>query len=182
MTDTQGAAKKRGRPAGSKNKEAKPENERAKETRTNVSGDLVLAHLRDIVAAEEKKDLAVIALRSARKRAKCDGVDLKALDAARYLALLDDHEVVSAFNSVSTYAKYLGVEFYHQFDLFDSPSAAEEAVNERAFLKGIKAGRLGQGEADNPYDASSVAGQEWIRGHREGQERLLAGIKELGSA
>jgi ribosome modulation factor len=182
MTDAQPTKRGRGRPAGSKNKEPKPENEKAIEPRTNVSESLVLLHLSKIVAAEGKKDTAVANLRSARKLAKSDGVDLKTLDAVRHLASLDEHEITAKFNSITQYSKYLSVPLYQNFELFDSPDAAEEAVNERAFLKGIKAGKMGQGAETNPYDQTSVAGQEWSRGWNEGQAILMRGFKEVGNA
>jgi ribosome modulation factor len=142
----------------------------------------VLLHLSKIVAAEEKKDTAVANLRAARKLAKGDGVDLKTLDAVRHLASLDEHELTSQFNSVATYSKYLSVPLYSTFDLFDSPQAAEEAVNERAFLSGIKAGKFGHGPEKCPYDPTSVAGQEWMRGWNEGQAILMKGFGEIGNA
>lgn len=180
MTEEQEQPRRgRGRPAGSKNKEPKPENQKAKEPRNNVTESLVLMHLSKIVAAEELKDQAVSKLRAARKLAKGDGVALKTLDAVRHLASLDEHEIVSGFNSISTYAKYLSVPLYSTFELFDSPAAAEEAVNERSFLNGIKAGKQGMGSEKNPYDISSVAGQEWERGRGEGQAILMKGFGEL---
>lgn len=182
MTSTDQPKKGRGRPAGSKNKEPKPENEKAKEPRTNVSESLVLIHLNKIVAAETKKNSAVANLRAARKLAKSDGVDLKTLDAVRHLASLDEHELTAGFNSITQYARYLSVPLYSTFDLFDSPDAAEEAVNERSFIKGIKAGKLGQGCETNPYDPTSVAGQEWARGWGEGQAILMKGFGEIGNA
>ena len=181
MTDAQPTKRGRGRPAGSKNKEPNPENEKAKESRTNVSESLVLLHLSKIVAAEGKKDTAVANLRAARKLAKGDGVDLKTLDAVRHLASLDEHELTAGFNSITQYSKYLSVPLYSTFDLFDSPVAAEEAVNERAFLNGMKAGKLGQGPETNPYDPTSVAGQEWARGWGEGQAILMKGFGEFNA-
>jgi ribosome modulation factor len=183
MTSTDQQKPKRGRPAGSKNA-AKPENEnaKAKEPRNNVTESLVLLHLSKIIAAEQKKDTAVANLRTARKAAKGDGVDLKTLDAVRHLASLDEHEITAGFNSIAQYSKFLSVPLYSQFDLFDSPAAAEEAVNERAFHKGIKAGKFGEGPEKNPYDPTSVAGQEWARGWGEGQAILMKGFGEAGNA
>lgn len=147
-----------------------------------MSESLVLLHLSKIVAAEGKKDTAVANLRAARKLAKGDGVDLKTLDYMRYKSKLDEHELISQFNSEITYGKYFSVQLYQTMDLFASPVAAEEAVAERAFLKGVQAGKLGASETANPYDQTSFAGQEWLRGYRDGQEILLRGIKELGTA
>ena len=143
---------------------------------------LFLMHVSKIAAAESKKDKAVAELRAARKAAKGDGIGLKIMDAVRLLAKQDEHELTAEFNTKTTYAKYLSVPLYSQFELFDSPEAAEEAVNERAFHKGIYAGKTGCGAEANPYDISSTAGQEWERGRGDGQAILMKGFGEVGNA
>ncbi len=148
---------------------------------SNVQDGVTLIHLQKITAAERKKDEAVNALRSARKAAKADGVQLKALDAVRVLAKLDSHELTQDFNDIVRYARLLQVPLYSQFDMFDAPDGAsdEEAIIARAASDGLRAGRLGETGTTTKYDPGSPAGQAWLEYWRKGQDELLSAIKEI---
>lgn len=147
----------------------------------NVVDGLVLHHLHRIVGEEKKKDIAVNALRNARKAAKADGVSLKALDAVRVLAKLDSHELTQDFNDIVRYARLLQVPLYSQLDMFDAPdgSTDEEDIIARAASDGLRAGRMGEEGKTTKYDPGSPAGQAWLEYWRKGQDELLAAIKEI---
>jgi ribosome modulation factor len=170
------------RPKGSKNKPKDPagsqENPR-KTVDTNVSEALALSHLRKIVAAEKKKDEAVNALRTVRKAAKADGVDLKTMDAVRHLAKLQEFEVAAHFNSIGLYARWLSLPIGAQMPLFEVEEITEETVAAKAFDRGKHAGKLGEGAQANPYSLSTPAFDSWEQGWREGQDALLAGVGQL---
>lgn len=145
----------------------------------NVSEGLVLLHLRKIKEAEKKKDEAVNALRTARKAAKADGVDLPTLDYVRGLDKLGDHERVHGFNQVVTYSGFLSVPLYSQLSLFDPPNPDENDVIDIAYARGLRAGKQGHDQV-SPYDPASPASQEWLKGWHDGQEIILkAGITPI---
>jgi len=151
-------------------------------TDSNVQDGVTLIHLQKITAAERKKDEAVNALRNARKAAKADGVQLKALDAVRVLAKLDSHELTQDFNDIVRYARLLQVPLYSQLDMFDAPdgSSDEADIIAKAASDGLRAGRLGEtADSANPYDPGSPAGQAWLEYWRKGQDELLSAIKEI---
>lgn len=150
------------------------------ESVTNASEGLVLLHLQKIVAAEKKKDEAVNALRTARKAAKTDGVDLSVLDMVRSLGKLDEHELTHGYNQLVTYSQFLSVPVYNQLSLFDPPNPSEDDIIDIASGKGLRAGKLGQDQGSSPYEPGSAAGQAWLEGWHQGQKIILeAGIRPL---
>lgn len=143
---------------------------------SNVSQELVLYHLSKITEKERKKDEAVNGLRSARKAAKADGVDLKVLDAVRTLLKQDESELADGFNQTVRYAHLLNVPVYGQLTLFESPEITEETVRERGYAAGLRAGKLGQDQSTNPHDPTAPAGMAWVEGWYDGQKILLSAI------
>lgn len=147
---------------------------------TNVTEPLFLHHLRKLADAERKKDEAVALVRAARKGAKADGVSLHKLDQARSLSKLSEAELVDEFNTLVRYATFLNVPVYRQMSLFElGETGDEEKTLERAYHDGCRAGKLGQSEGSNPFDATLPAGQKWLAGYRDGQAALMEGIKQL---
>ncbi len=181
MTSTDQPKRGRGRPAGSKNATPKVLNGDPKpgEPLNNVTESTVLQYVAKLKAAIAKKDIAVNAIRSIRKQAKGDGIELKTVDSMLHLSTLDEHELTAMFNSQVAYAKYMEIPVFSQLTMFDTPDIDEESVAERAFSKGLKSGKLGENATENPYDAASAAGQRWLKGYGEGQAKLLLGIGEL---
>lgn len=150
------------------------------DAQTNASEALVLLHLQRIVAAEKKKDEAVNALRTTRKAAKSDGVDLSVLDMVRGLGKQDEHELTHGYNQLVTYSKFLSLPVYSQLGLFDPPIPSEDDILDIATGKGLRAGKLGQDQGSNPYEPGTPAGQAWLEGYHQGQKIILeAGIKPI---
>ena len=147
---------------------------------SNVSEGLALVHLRKIVEAEQKKDEAVAKLRTARKAAKNDGVDLKALDAARALSKLDAIEVTNDFNQLVRYSKFLEVPVYSQLSMFDIPAEpTDEDLHDRAYSSGVRAGKLGHDQTSSKFEPGSPAGQKWLEGYSDGQKIIMSAMQEL---
>ncbi|WP_421930164.1 ribosome modulation factor [Nitratireductor rhodophyticola] len=62
-------------------------------------------------------------------------------------------------------ARWLGHGLARQFDMFDEDRTP---IEERAYEEGLAAGKLRKGQGANPYDATSAAGQAWLKGEAEG--------------
>jgi uncharacterized protein (UPF0335 family)/ribosome modulation factor len=140
---------------------------------------LFLHHANKISKAEQKLFTARADHQNARKAAKGDGIDLKALDRARKRAKRDEHELIEEHNTDVLYSRWLGIPFWRQAELFRAEEITEEVVLERAYNDGMRVGKLGGDESDNPHDASLPAGRSWLDGYRDGQAKLMEGFKQL---
>lgn len=145
-------------------------------------------HVAVISAAESEVALAKEKLKKARKQAKADGITLKLFDRSRQLAEMTREEQQGEMAHLQQYLIWMRSPIGTQFELKFQPGGEafdedEDGANARtvadAGASGFQAGLEAKiWEDDCPFEASSPAGQAWLKGYREGQEKNVAALKE----
>ncbi len=146
---------------------------------SNIDAGLLLVHVKRMGEAQVAQAAATAKLRASRKAAKADGISLRELDNVLGTLKLDQHELVDRHNTMVAYSKALNMPLAEQLSFLDVPEVSDDEVIARAFSDGLRAGKLGKSEADNPHDVTQPAGQKWLEGYRDGQSLLLMAIKEI---
>lgn len=131
-------------------------------------------HVARIREAMSKKDEAVAALRSRRKDAKNDGLDLAILDRVMGEMKEDPDIIIDRDNELMRYRKAFKIPAYEPIPLESAGRATEEAVVAHAELEGERAGLRAADVNTNPHDPATPAGQAWMKGYNASQEKLRA--------
>ncbi len=114
------------------------------------------------------------------KSVEAKGVHLKA--AARAIKIKNSGKSEDAVEELKCLFLYLRILGYpittEQLDMF---SAIDERTPdiEKAYERGLMAGRLGQGDGENPYSIASAQGQKFLEGMAVGTEerRLILSLE-----
>ncbi|MEC9244642.1 MAG: hypothetical protein VYB05_07720 [Pseudomonadota bacterium] len=77
----------------------------------------------------------------------------------------DAGDIIATMQRRIRIAKMFGHGLARQFDMFEEDRTP---IEERAYEEGLAAGKLRKGQGANPYDATSAAGQAWLKGEAEG--------------
>lgn len=122
------------------------------------------------------------ALKKLRKTAKADGLVMADLDYMARCAALEDPDIVPAeLKRRAEIASWFALPVNFQPDMFTD----RMPLDERAYEEGVAAG-LQAKDPSAPYDETSGAGQQWLKGWHEGQrqmrEDLLAAMTKKNSA
>jgi len=145
--------------------------------------DAILDWLRQYSTQKRVCDSENGTLRNILKRAKSDGVNIRALTATHKAARLDPDEVVHDLRDQVHYLSLRHIPVTRE-SLFDewTPEVTEKSrslddiwVAEEA---GYRAGRHGGGIAECPYEIGSELQQGWMRFWHQGQAAIA---RELGS-
>jgi hypothetical protein len=157
------------------------------EARThNVPPEVFLKHYRAIRTLKDEQADAAAAVARAKKAAKNDGIDLKALKLLENLAKLDNDEAEMLLRHTEQYAKWIMLPIGMQGDFFGKPEpatvdaqTAQEQREWQAGQNGTTAGKGGHEREDNPYDVGSAEhvawDAAWTNGHAawmKGQEKI----------
>ncbi|MGE3246137.1 MAG: hypothetical protein AB7F96_15385 [Beijerinckiaceae bacterium] len=141
---------------------------------------LIVLHVSKIATAGATKDKAVSSLRTARKKAEAAGIDLSVLDHVKGQIAKDILERTAFHNACIAYGKALSDPVYGRMSPVDIPTNADDKeLTDRAYAYGIQAGKLGKSITENPYPMDTAMGQEWAKGHGDGQAVLTLAFKEL---
>jgi hypothetical protein len=148
--------------------------------RVNVSAATINQFARELDEAEDKVTTAVGVVRSIRKRAKNDGVNLRALDEVRKAKRMDEDEVLLNEQDRLRYAAFLGLDLGTQLEL--DVEIPEEVKDERAKYDaerdGYNFGKSGHPRTDNPFEAGTVAYVAWDGGWTRGEKEHFEGPTE----
>ncbi|KFB10359.1 ribosome modulation factor [Nitratireductor basaltis] len=104
-------------------------------------------------------------INEAYKRLKVHGFTKADIKFAMELEEKDAGDVIATMQRRIRIAKMFGHGLARQFDMFEEDRTPLE---ERAYEEGLAAGKLRKGQGANPYDATSAAGQAWLKGEAEG--------------
>lgn len=134
-----------------------------------MSEETFFRHLAAIVAATGPRDAAAAVLRSVRKQARGDGVDLGKLDQMIKMSTWDPEEIRSHFETLQRYAAWMKMPIGTQLDLFEGiPMAARPGFDWKA--KGFHAATTKMGVPGTPpADCPPDQMQAWLEGWNEGQ-------------
>jgi len=139
----------------------------------NVNAATVNQFARELDEAEDKVTTAVGVVRSIRKRAKNEGVNLRMLDEVRRTKRMDQDEVLVNERDRLRYAAFLGLNLGTQLELdVEIPvEVKDERAKYDAERDGFNFGKRGDPRTDNPFEAGTVAyvawDTGWIRGEKE---------------
>lgn len=146
---------------------------------TNVSAATVNQFVRELDSADDKKVTAISAIQAIRKRAKAEGINLRALDQIRSLKRRDSDDVLRDEKDRIRYAAFLGLDLGTQLEL--DVEVPEEVKTERAQYDatrdGQNFGRQGHPRTDNPFEAGTVAYAAWDGGWVEGEKLHFDGAE-----
>ena len=136
--------------------------------------DAVLAlNIAKMIAADTLLDGAKADHKAVKEHVDAKGVNLKAYTLARRAVAsgaVADH--VQLFSDTLKYLKILGRPVQSsQLDLLATEDDATP-LDDRAWEEGRYAAFFFKGDDANPYDPTSVAGQRWISGIRQGQSEV----------
>jgi hypothetical protein len=133
-----------------------------------------LLHMRAIINAQAKVDIAKVGVKQARKLAKSAGIELKKLDAIVTMADWGPDEVRAHFATLNQYAIWMGLPIGTQPDFFDGvPEAAKPSVDWRA--RGYVAATTGKGAVGTPpEDCPPDQVQSWMAGWHDGQAKIAS--------
>lgn len=154
---------------------------------TNGSGPteaLIVHHMRKLrehQALEEKLKLEIKASKQAiEKNAKNDGIDLKRVKRALEFDDLDPDKQVEEINQDTIYRRAIGNQVAARVELFDpgKPDNSSAANLKRAYHSGRRDGIQKRPQNETYGDLSSEAGQEYIKGYREGEAIAALGNME----
>ncbi|GHB33869.1 hypothetical protein GCM10007094_23470 [Pseudovibrio japonicus] len=129
-------------------------------------------------------------MRAEYSKAEAAGLNLQAAKKAISLLKKGDDKTKDWVEEVTQTVRYLricGLELTkEQLELFSFTDTSLAPVDERAYVKGLSAGRLGENDRENPYDLGSPTGQKWMEGWNKGHEERRAVLamepkKEEGS-
>ena len=137
---------------------------------------LLLQGIQKIEIIEKRKAQTVADLRNERKKLIADGFTSKQIDFCLRLREQDPNEAAAEFAGAIKVARWLAHPIGRQMGLFEDVDRTPGV--ERAFEEGKTAGMEGASRSP-PYDASTQQGQQWLRGHADGQAVLMKGFKPL---
>lgn len=129
----------------------------------------------DKVVAERKF------LKEARRKASDAGINLGDLDLAMRMSEQEPETVQESIRRMATYAHWMGLSPGIQADLFeaaDGKADLEKQAEDEGYVEGLE-GKTAEGDR---YDASNPIGQARMRGHRRGQDVVLARFSENAEA
>lgn len=145
-----------------------------------VTDAIVREFFHDMERLEGQKAEIQERIKKRRKQAKADGIPLEMWKLAMKLMDGTEDEAEEKLTQVCGMLRALRFKIGDQMALpLGEPPAAEDIpdeirealIVERAERDGWREGLAGQKfEDDNPHDATSAAGQSWIKGYRAGQE------------
>ena len=149
---------------------------------SNISPDAELDWLRQYATQKRVCDSENGVLRNILKRAKGEGVNVKALTATHRATKLDPDEVVAdlAAQIRMMALRHIPVTRESLFGDWTPPVTQKSRMADDlwdAEDSGYQAGRYGTGLDECPYDAGSVLQVEWTRWWHKGQEAIA---RELG--
>lgn len=121
-------------------------------------------------------------LKKLRKTAKADGLVMADLDYMARCANLEDPEIAPAeIRRRAEIASWFALPVNFQPDMFDMRL---EPIEDRAAREGEAAGFRGK-EPNPPYDASSAAGQAWLKawhtGNQNRADALASALEKVGA-
>lgn len=136
-----------------------------------ASEETFFKHLGLIVAANGPRDAAAAVVRSARKAARGDGVDLGKLDQMIKMSTWEPEEIRDHFARLHQYAAWMKMPVGSQLDMFEGiPMATRPGFDwkSRGFMAATtKKGVPGVPPPDCPADQM----QAWMEGWSEGQAK-----------
>ncbi|KZL17648.1 Ribosome modulation factor [Pseudovibrio axinellae] len=113
-------------------------------------------------------------MRAEYSKAEAAGLNLQAAKKALSLLKKGDDKTKDWVEEVCETVRYLrlcGIELTKdQLELFNFTDTTLAPVDERAYVSGLSAGRLGENQNENPHDLGSDAGQKWMEGWNKGAE------------
>ncbi|MGH0003151.1 ribosome modulation factor [Pseudovibrio ascidiaceicola] len=113
-------------------------------------------------------------MRAEFSKAEAVGLNLKSAKKAISLLKKGEESTKDWVAEVTQTVRYLslsGVELTkEQLELFSFTDTTMAPVDERAYEKGLSAGRMGENQNENPHDLSTPAGQKWMEGWNKGAE------------
>ena len=137
---------------------------------------LLLQGIQKIEVIEKRKAQTVAELRNERKKLIADGFTSKQIDFCLRLRDQDPKEAAAEFAGAIQVAHWLAHPIGRQMGLFEDVDRTPGV--ERAYEEGKTAGMEGASRSP-PYDASTQQGQQWLRGHADGQAVLMKGFKPI---
>ena len=154
----------------------------------NVPPEVFLKHYREIKQAKDDHADTGMAVASAKKSAKNDGIDLDAFKWLEKLAKLDPDEAEMQIKHLQTYAGWLKLPIGTQLAMFAQPEpatvdakAAAEHAEWEARDQGSAEGKAGHERGDNPNLLGSPEYAAYDRGWLEGNKLWLKGQKQIAS-
>lgn len=137
-----------------------------------VNDNAVIAlNLSKFQRAEVDLQEAKNAYQSVTKHVEGKGINLKAAKRAlkiKKAGKTDD--AIAELKALFTYLRIFNVPVTKdQIEMFDHEPKRQPAV-EKGYELGLYAGRMGDGEGENPYDPTSPQGQAFLKGLAEGAE------------
>jgi uncharacterized protein (UPF0335 family) len=136
----------------------------------NVPPEVFLKHYRAIRTLKDEQADAAAAVARAKKAAKNDGIDLKALKLLEDLAKLDNDEAEMLLRHTEQYAKWINLPIGMQGDFFGKPEpatvdakTAQEQREWQAGSDGLAVGKAGHEREANPYEAGTSEWDTWDR-------------------
>ena len=140
-----------------------------------------LRHVRAIVTAQAIVEDAKNGLKSVRKLAKADGIELKKLDAVVTTTEWSPGEIRDHFGTLNRYALWMGLPVGTQADLFaDVPEASRESVDweARGYCAALtnKGAFAGKPPSECPPDRIT----DWQRGVNRATEKIAWSMSDAG--
>jgi hypothetical protein len=140
-------------------------------------------HFNSILAQKAKVEEQQTEYKRLRKLAKADGIILSDIDFMMKCADVEDETIVTGrIQREAEIAKWFALPISFQPDMFGDIAA--EPLEDRAAREGEAAGFRGM-EANPPYDASSTAGQAWMKawhvGNQNRVDALASALEKVGA-
>ncbi len=130
-------------------------------------------HFHKIAAQKAKVEAEQTEYKRLRKLAKADQIVLSDIDFMLKCAEIEDESILTdRIKREAEIAAWFALPIQFQSDMFD---VGLEPLEDRAAREGEAAGYRGK-EPMPPYDASSKAGQAWLKSWHEGNERRMADL------
>lgn len=130
-------------------------------------------HFHKIAAQKAKLEAEQTEYKRLRKLAKADQIILSDIDFMLKCAEIEDETILTdRIKREAEIAAWFALPIQFQSDMFD---VGLEPLEDRAAREGEAAGYRGK-EPTPPYDASSKAGQAWLKSWHDGNERRMADL------
>lgn len=161
-------------------KRAKPEatgEDQTPRILSNIGNPRLFAVIGKLRAATAKKDEAVSKIRSIRKEAKADGINLTLMDQVMREMRMSPDELISENNLLNEYRAQVRLPAYEPLDLEGAKPRTSEEQLDYIELEGERAGLRGANAGDCPHEIDSEPGARWMAGYDKGQAMLRGQLK-----
>lgn len=151
--------------------------------RTEIEPELFLSRYRTVADSHRNAEEAKAALKAEINISKSIGINIKAMKILEKLRKMEPREAQAAFRDVIRYARWLGLNFLDQEDMFDAANESTAGLTAKvvatqaaweAGWKGYDAGKSGVPLDENPYAPGTETHQRWASEWHDGAADMPA--------